>query len=93
MTACFSTFSVPHPFAFFLAKGCETENPQVRNHAVKDLEANENGPTDFLRQQIVSEVRRIFDGTRRRSRGFRKWEGLFAHPFFKPIGWFGQPLC
>jgi hypothetical protein len=29
--------SVPHPFAFFLAKGWETANPKVRNHAVTDL--------------------------------------------------------
>jgi len=29
--------SVPHPFAFFLAKGWETSNLKIRNHAVRDL--------------------------------------------------------
>ena len=39
LTACCCTSSVPHPFAFFLAKGWETANPKVRNHAVRDLES------------------------------------------------------
>jgi hypothetical protein len=37
LTACFCTISVPHPFAFFLAKGWESANPDIRNHTVKDL--------------------------------------------------------
>jgi len=37
MTVCFCTNSVPHLFAFFLAKGWETTNHKVRNHAVRDL--------------------------------------------------------
>ena len=28
---------MPHPFAFFLAKGWESANPNVRNHTVRDL--------------------------------------------------------
>ena len=28
---------MPHPFAFFLAKGWETSNLKIRNHAVRDL--------------------------------------------------------
>jgi len=41
MAACFCTCSVPHPFAFFQAKGWETANPKVRNYAVEDLGAQE----------------------------------------------------
>jgi hypothetical protein len=37
VTACLGTISVPHPFAFFLAKGWESAKPNVRNHAVGDL--------------------------------------------------------
>jgi len=39
MTACFRICSVPHPFAFSLAKGWETAILEVRNHAVKELVA------------------------------------------------------
>ena len=38
MTACFFTISVPHPFAFFLAKGWENANPNARNHTVRNLD-------------------------------------------------------
>jgi hypothetical protein len=37
MTACLYTCSVPHPLAFFLAKGWDTANHEVRNHTVKEL--------------------------------------------------------
>jgi len=33
---------VPHPFAFFLAKGWETTNQKSANHEVRDLERKHN---------------------------------------------------
>jgi hypothetical protein len=33
---------VPHPFAFFLAKGWETSNLKERNRAVSDLQRNQS---------------------------------------------------
>jgi len=41
LTICSYTSTVPHPFAFLLAKGWETTIHKVRNHAVRELEGRD----------------------------------------------------
>jgi len=51
LTACTCIVSVPHPFAFFLAKGWESKKLKVRSHAVRELAADPHA--DAARVPVV----------------------------------------
>ena len=64
---------MPHPFAFFLAKGRESTNPKLRNHAVTNLAVTElrNGPVRMVKKNgwSVRKMKQILVAT---------WMGIAA---------------